>query len=97
MKDNGATKSKEGPKTIWHGNAAVKLYRVKSGDYTLLHLGHGDTGRGADGKRKLRQFADETEAKREVDAAAGWTGSPFFCVHLFQNLDLHRVIGHDFH
>ena len=66
MKANTASKSKEWPKTIRHGNASVKLYKVKSGDYTLYTL----AWRGADGKRKLRQFADEKEAKEEADAAA---------------------------
>ena len=57
-KANTAGKSKEWPKAIRHGNASVKLYKVKSGDYTLYTL----AWRGADGKRKLRQFADEKEA-----------------------------------
>ena len=65
-KANTAGKSKEWPKAIRHGNASVKLYKVKSGDYTLYTL----AWRGADGKRKLRQFADEKEAKEEADAAA---------------------------
>jgi len=44
MRDNAAAKSKEWPKTIRHGNAAVKLYKFKSAEYTLYTLSMAGTG-----------------------------------------------------
>ena len=54
------------PKVIKHGNASVMLYRVRNRARTLFTLSYKQT----DGKRVLKQFADEKEAKREADAAA---------------------------
>jgi integrase len=56
----------EWPKTITHGNASVKLYKALNKGYTSYTL----AWKAADGKRKLKQFADEKEARKEADTTA---------------------------
>jgi integrase len=61
-----SSNAKAYPKVIKHGNASVMLYRVRNRAKTLFTLSY----KQADGKRVLKQFADEKQAKREAEAAA---------------------------
>jgi integrase len=59
-------KARQWPAVISHGNASVKLYKVTNKGRTSFTLAY----KGGDGKRILRQFADEKEAREEAMATA---------------------------
>jgi hypothetical protein len=50
---------------------------------------------GEGGRVREENFTRSAGIKAVVSPMVGWPGLPFFCVYLFENLDLDRLVRHN--